>query len=330
MALDNGSLALVTNGGTVQFRSAIGEWSSVVQLPFKYVYSSAPDEDGVLVAGSRPANKEEMDAILSKIDPNREMAPSFREHAHAEVALILSISIDGHIRRRWAIPNAAVQSLASWGGRRWATILRGVVELLPTGEVSDSEEQPTVERQIHGRRQQVVPADIQLFIGRSGERIFCAPEECDHDGPCHYAACFRRDQPSWHSAGHWTSDPIACGSYLLEPERKGSNGDLRHDRDRLTIRRLADGVETASISLEQNVVVTCGGSHNEFLIAGATVQSYEPATGRRNWSVRIRSGRATAIARAKDCVVVLTSRGKQQNICRAASETSPPMGSRRP
>jgi hypothetical protein len=316
LTLSDGSLALIATDGRIAFRSPAGKWSEVVKLPFKYVYRSASDDSGVLVVGSRPATSPEVTAILSGIDPEDKMSPSFREHAHPEVAVILHLGVDGQISKTWEIPNAIVQSLATRNGRLWATKLRGMVELLPDGRVEERLDVPTVVRHEHGRETSTMPASLFLYLGQTGERVFCAPEECDHDGPCHYGYCYRRDELSWEQHGKWTEEPTICDGHLLEVERSADPKTYpKHDQNRVVVRRITNGSEVVAVKMEKRSVIACGGD-DEFLIADKSIKAFQVTTGRRLWSVPVRSGSTVAVARAKDCVIALTNRGKQQNICR--------------
>jgi hypothetical protein len=300
LTLTDGSLALIARDG-LQFRSPAGKWSEVVKLPLGYIREDASDDSGVLVSGMKP------------------VSPPY-------VTAIFLVGVDGQIRETWELPDKSIYSLAAWKGQRFATGLRQTFELLPGGRIEKGPEIPTVVRYGYGSngrlgRGPIVPQWFHLYLGPDGAKIYCVSQQCQHDGPCHYAYCYRRDHVSWDEFGRWSQPPVGCGDYLLEPENSGSaDYYLPHHHNRTVVRRMADGIKIASVKTTQDSVIACGGD-DEFLVADTSIKAFQMTTGRRLWSVPVRSGAALAVARANDCVVALTNRGKEQDVCRRAGHS---------
>jgi hypothetical protein len=300
LTLSDGSLALIARD-RLQFRSPAGKWSEVVKLPLDYVIESASDDSGVLVSGDQP------------------VSPPY-------VTMIFLVGVDGQIRETWKLPDECIYSLAAWKGQRFATGLRQTFELLPGGRIGRDLVTPTVVRYGYGpdgslAEQPIVPQWFHLYLGPEGEKVYCVSQQCHHDGPCHYAYCYRRDQVSWDEFGRWSQPPVGCGDYLLEPETSGSaDYYLPHHHNRTVVRRMADGIKIASVKMAQDSVIACG-NDDEFLVADTSIKAFQMTTGRRLWSVPVRSGTAVAVARANDCVVALTNRGKEQHVCRQAGHS---------
>lgn len=301
LTLSDGSLALIARN-RLQFRSPAGKWSEAVELPLDYVIESASDDSGVLVSGDQPGS------------------PPY-------VTTIFLVGVDGQIRETWELPDECIYSLVARKGQRFATGLRQIFELLPGGRIEKGSEIPTVVRYGYGSngrlgRGPIVPQWFHLYLGPEGAKIYCVSQQCHHDGPCHYAYCYRRDQVSWDEFGRWSQPPVGCGDYLLEPENSGSaDYYLPHRHNRTIVRRVADGIKIASVKTAQDSVIACGGD-DEILVADTSIKAFQMTTGRRLWSVPVRSGTAVAVARANDCVVALTNRGKEQDVCRQASDSS--------
>jgi hypothetical protein len=288
LPVKDGFLALVAPNGKLQFRSPAGQWSEVVKVPVQHILQSAVDDAGVLVSGNNEDEK---------------------------VTRAFAVGVDGRVTETWEIAPELVRSLATWKGSRWAASDRKLLALLPAGKYETGLEIP---KALLPDGHTIPALYARLYLGPDGERVFCVPEICEHDGPCHYGFCYRRDQANWEEFGKWTRNPISCGAYLLEPE--GSPMALmsilpHHQHFGTVVRRVADGAKVASVKMKKNSVVACGGD-NEFLVADTSVKAFQLTTGRRLWSVPVRSGIAVAAGRALDCVVVLTDRGKQQNVCR--------------
>jgi hypothetical protein len=292
VALDDGWLGLVARNGKVQFRSSAGKWSAVQRLPMDAILISASAGAGILVTGAK----------LNENGPTR----------------ILLVGIDGHVKETWEVPDWVVSSLAYWKDTLWATVAEkwtspsadGLLELLPGGRVERHRGIPeTVED-----GQTVVPWDAQLLFGPSWERVFCVPEECRHDGPCHYAYCYRRDTVTWLEYGKSCAHVVACGGYLLEPE--GVSPDfhgLKHRQNQVVVRRIADGVKVASVGTAG--VVACGGP-DEFLVGDRSIAAFQLPSGRRLWSVPVGAGGVETMAQTGACTIALTTRDQMIRICR--------------
>jgi hypothetical protein len=289
LPLRGGFLALVAADGRLQFRSQAGLWSDVMKLPVDHILQIAIDDSGVLLSG------------------NKEGGPH-----HPWLTQVFLVGTDGQVTETWGIDPQSVRSLATRKGSRWATSDSTLLALLPGGKYEAGPEIPKANRD--GRT--ISTRNARLYFGREGECVYCIPEICEHDGPCHYAYCYRQDQVNWVEFGRWTKHPILCGNYLLEPEGwKYLEDHLPHHHQGTVVRRIADGVEVASVKMDRRSVVACGGD-DEFLIADTSIKAFHLTTGRRLWSVPVRAGTAVAVARTGDCVIALTNRGKQQNVCR--------------
>jgi hypothetical protein len=249
--------------------------------------------------------------------------------------MIFLVGVDGQIRETWELPDECIYSLVAWKGQRFATGLRQTFELLPSGRIGKGPETPTVVRYGYGpdhslAEQPIVPEWFHLYLGPKGEKVYCVSQQCHHDGPCHYAYCYRRDQVGWDEFGRWSKPPVGCGNFLLEPEISGSRDYyLPHHHNRTIVRRIADGIKIASVKTARDSVVACGGE-DEFLVADTSIMAFQITTGRRLWSVPVQSGTAVAVARANDCVVVLTNQGREQDVCRQASHLPQGNTSRKP
>jgi hypothetical protein len=115
---------------------------------------------------------------------------------------------------------------------------------------------------------------------------------------------------------------VGCGNFLLESEISGARDYyLPHHHNRTIVRRIADGIKIASVKTTKDSVVACGGE-DEFLVADTSIKAFQTTTGRLLWSVPVRSGKAVAVARANDCVVALTNRGREQDVCRETRHSS--------
>jgi hypothetical protein len=293
--LHDGSLArLRFDTNSLQIRSPAGEWSPVMTLPLDYVSKNEADDEGLLVVGEKlEARKPHVDAVLL-------------------------LGPDGKEIDRWEFPNDGVRSVASRAGRRWATLMNRMVELLPGGKtelVFQPLPAPPDVGSEHGKKVQT-RTSARLQLGPSGERVFCVPEESHHDGPCHYGFCYRNDNVIWNESGTWTEIPLVCGDYLVEPERRWSRGTYPlHHHHRIVVRRISDGVKVAAAPVQPSTVVECG-APGAVLLADTSVRAVQLSTGRRPWSAPVRSGHAVAIAQVGGCTTVLTNRGMMTNICR--------------
>ncbi len=305
--LHDGSIALLGGDPRLQIRSPAGEWSPVVPLALEYVANYEADDQGLLVVGEEVGT--------SKL----------------RGTVVLLLGADGKKIDRWEFPNAGVRSVASHAGRRWATLMNRMVELLPGGRTEPVFEPlpapPDVGSE-HGEKVQT-RTSARLRLGPSGERIFCVPEESHHDGPCHYGFCFRNDQVIWNESGTWTWLPLVCGDYLVEPERRWDRGTYPlHHHHRIVVRRISDGVKVAAAPVQPSTVVECG-VPGAVLLADTSVRAVQLSTGRRLWSAPVRSGHAVAIAQVGDCTTVLTNHGTMTNICRGGHADSRQIGKAR-
>jgi len=292
--LRDGSIALVGGDPRLQIRSPAGEWSPVVRLALEYVANYEADDQGLLVVGEEVGT--------SKL----------------RGTVVLLLGVDGEKIDRWEFPNDGVRSVASRAGRRWATLMNRMVELLPGGKtelVFQPLPAPPDGGSEHGRKVQT-RTSARLRMGPVGEQVFCVPEEAYHEGPFHYGFCFRNDQVVWNESGTWTEIPLVCGDYLVEPERRWSRGTYPlHHHHRIVVRRISDGVKVAAAPVQPSTVVECG-APGAVLLADTSVRAVQLSTGRRPWSAPVRSGHAVAIAQVGGCTTVLTNRGMMTNICR--------------
>ncbi len=292
----DGWLALIAVNSKVQFRSPTGKWSRVIDFPIQEVEASAAAGAAVLVAGEGPG-------------PHRLWQ-----------RVVLLIGIDGSVNGQWEIPDLRVQSLAAWQNSRWATGYAGFMghhgpkvlwALLPGGKVETRDEIPTIVED----GEAVVPWRVFLYLGPSGEKVFCVPETCEHDLPCHYALCYRRDKVVWEAYGKWLGRPVLCSDYLLEQEVPVPwDPHLHHVHSRTVVRRISDGVKVASVGTGPNAVIACA-TPDTFVAADTSVVAMSLATGRRRWSVPVRAGRAVAVAQAGECTIALTNRDEMMSIC---------------
>lgn len=294
--LESGWLGLVSADGRIQFRCPSGQWSAVKRLPVDVTARSVSAGSGILLEGT----------VIN-----------------ADGSTILLVGIDGGIRAKWTLPNIPdhVHSLAIWRDEYWATVsawwedppLNGLLELLPGGKVVQKEGVPPVARQ----GDITLPQGAMLYFGPAGERIFCVPHECHHDGPCHYSYCYRRDDVTWLEYGHWLDEVVPCGEYLLEQEfAVGQVDHFSYKNNGTLIRSISDGKKVAFARTGAASVIVCGGS-DDFLIVDSTVRSISLKTGRTNWAVSIPRtlGRGVAAAPTGGCVVGLTSRDVFLVIC---------------
>ncbi len=302
LALGDGWLGLAAGNGGVQFRSPTGEWSNVRQLPVDVVLKVESAGSGLLVAG----------AVLL-----------------AEGWKVFLVGVDGRIKETWNLPDNPfyVQSLATWRDTYWATVSEGwwtrpspngLLELLPGGKVVRHADIPKTEEDGH----LVVPWDAVLYFGPTGEKVYCVPHECQHDGPCHYGYCYRKDKVAWREWGHWWWLPVPCGDYLLEQEVAVREPHFSFSRNRTVVRRIRDGVQVASVRTGADTGITCAGPDEFLLNAGKSITSFSLPTGRRRWSVQVakRAGSVVTLARAGTCTIALTHRNFMVSICPGADE----------
>jgi len=302
LALEDGWLGLVAGNGRVQFRSPTGEWSEVLQLPVDVVLRVKRAGSGLLVAG----------AVL--------LAQGWK---------VFLVGVDGHIKETWDLPDNPfyVHSLAVWKDTYWATVSEGwwtrpspngLLELLPGGKVVRHADIPKTEEDGHV----VVPWDAVLYFGPTGEKVYCVPHECQHDGPCHYGYCYRSDKVAWREWGHWRWLPVPCGDYLLEQEVAIPDEHLSFSRNRTVVRRIMDGVQVATVRTGPDTGIACAGPDEFLLNAGKSITSFSLPSGRRRWSmpVPVRAGNVVQLARAGTCTIALTDRDAMVTICPGVGE----------
>jgi hypothetical protein len=289
-------LGLIAVDGKAQLRSPTGKWSDVIDLPIERVVAAASDGSAILVAGETPGPDE------------------------SRRALVLSLGIDGHVHARWEMPVSLLQSLAAGQNGRWATGYIGfnghqgpkvLWALLSGGKIEPRDEIPTIVED----GQDVVPWRVFLYLGPSQEKIFCVPQTCQHDLPCHYALCYRRDKVAWNKYGRWVARPVLCGDYLLEQELPMTFVRfLPHSHSRTVIRRISNGTKVGSVATGPDALLSCAGP-GTFVAADTSVRAMSLSSGRRQWSVPIRAGHAVAVAQAGDCTIALTDRDEMMSIC---------------
>jgi hypothetical protein len=295
-ALQDGWLGLVAADGRVQFRSPTGEWSEVRRLPVDIALAVASAGIDLLVAG---------------------------EVFHAKGVTVFLVGTDGSIKETWKVPDdpVLVHSLVAWKDTYWATASGGwwtqpspdsPLEFLPGGKVMRHADVPKTEIDGH----MVAPWNAALHFGPSGERVYCVQSECQHDGPCHYGFCYRKDSLSWREWGHWWYQPVSCGDYLLEQEFVIPDNHLSFPRNRTIVRRISDGTKVATVRTGTDDIVCA--SPDEFLLnSGKSVASLSLPSGRRRWSVPVpaRAGNVAEAARAGTCTIAITDRDAMVSIC---------------
>ena len=296
LPLADGWLGLIAVDGKAQLRSPTGKWSDVIDLPIERVVAAASDGSALLVAGERPRPDKSWQVV------------------------VLSLGIDGHFHARWEMPGFLLQSLAAGQNARWATGYTGfrghdgpkvLWALLSDGKIEPRDELPTIIEDGHG----VLPWRVFLYLGPSQERVFCVPQTCQHDLPCHYARCYRRDKVVWRAYGKWVARPVLCGSYLLEQELPITFVRfLPHSHSRTVIRRISDGATVASVGTSPNEILSCA-RPGSFVAADTSVRAMSLSNGRRQWSVPIRAGHAVAVAQAGECTIALTDQNEMMSIC---------------
>jgi hypothetical protein len=236
------------------------------------------------------------------------------------------IGTEGDIRDTWDLPGNPflVHSLAVWKDTYWVTFCDqwsrpppdGLLELVPGGKAVRRAEIPPTEEDGHV----VVPWDAVLYFGPAGERIYCVPHECRHDGPCHYGYCYRNDKVVWREWGHWWFLPVPCGDYLIEQEFVVPDDHLSFTHDRSVVRRISDGVQVATVKTGPRSAVACAGPDEFLLNTGKSVIGLSLPGGRRRWSVPIppQVGAVVQLARAGTCTIALTSRNAMISICQGS------------
>jgi hypothetical protein len=296
LSLADGWVGLIAVDGKAQLRSPTGTWSDVIDLPIERVVAAASDGSAILVAGERPGPNESRQAVA------------------------LMLGIDGQVHAKWELPDIRLQSLASGQNARWATGNIGFMgddgpkvlwALLSGGKIEPHDELPTI---IEDGRE-VLPWRVFLYLGPSQERVFCVPQTCEHDLPCHYAGCYRRDKVVWRAYGKWVARPVLCGDYLLEQELPVTFVRfLPHTHSRTVIRRISNGAAVASARTGPNEILSCA-RPGSFVAADTSVRAMSLSNGRRQWSVPIRAGHAVAVAQAGECTIALTDRDEMMSIC---------------
>jgi hypothetical protein len=296
--LENGWLGLAAADGRVQFRSPIGEWSAVKRLPVDVVRLVESAGLGLLVVG---------EVVL----------------AHGSKVFL--VGLDGYIKETWNLDEPFnLHSLAVWrdtywatGSDLWSSSPEGkLLELLPGGKAVRHADIPKTQED--GKT--VVPWDAVLYFGSAGERVYCVPHECRHDGPCHYGYCYRKDKVAWSEWGHWLGRPVSCGDYLLEQEfavPAAPDLHLSFPRNRTVVRRIADGTQVAAVRNGAGGSAVCAGP-NEFLLnTGDSISSFSLPNGRRRWSARVpaRAGNVVTVAKSGNCMIGLTHRNAMVSIC---------------
>jgi hypothetical protein len=285
--LPDGSVLLWVDDGRIQIKGPTGLRSPIIPLGVNSVWQVVPDDVGVLGWGTRDAPTGQLQGSIFLVDAK------------------------GSVVQRWEPSPSFVFSIASKGGRRWATIsgelpprtreahfdpriqtgpvIDLLVELLPGGKI---EERGKVEMGAH----------VAAFVGgKNGRgRVDCVPADLTKT-TYHYPYCTVAETGGWRATGLWDNPPLACGSYLIEVLDQLAGSDLPHrnKHPQVVVRRLDTGEAVNTKPLARGQAVACG-SPGELLIGRQDIRGLSLPDLKPLWDAPSPGGRVVALARGQD------------------------------